>query len=348
MKKKEMVASRAQISYMFQSNALFDSMNVYENIALPLRETTNLDGKEIDRRVMARVEQADLGDAIRKYPSELSGGMQKRVALARALVTDPQIVLFDEPTTGQDPVRKNAILGMIAQYQKKFGFTAILVSHEIPDVYFISNRILALYDRTIVFQGTPEEFEDFDHPFKTEVIHSLEGLQKELTGLYSSRQFKLRYRGQLSGGAIGETYAVGVFSLEELDTVAARLGHEAAQEAITSLGVYIDKHFGPIGGFSTRHSQNEYVTVLPAMDRAEAEGILGGFINDFQTQEQAILDIWSAAQGRSGSEECVALTMLAGLAQGQPSQELESVIDLAKHQQRVIARIRCISGGEGR
>ena len=211
MTKKEMIASRAQISYMFQSNALFDSMNVYENIALPLRETTNLDGKEIDRRVMARVEQTDLGDAIHKYPSELSGGMQKRVALARALVTDPQIVLFDEPTTGQDPVRKNAILSMIAQYQKKFGFTAILVSHEIPDVYFISNRILALYDRTIVFQGTPEEFEDFDHPFKTEVIHSLEGLQKELTGLYSSRQFRLRYRGQLSGGAIGETYAVVVF-----------------------------------------------------------------------------------------------------------------------------------------
>lgn len=343
-----MVASRAQISYMFQSNALFDSMNVYENIALPLRETTNLDGKEIERRVMARVGQTDLEDAIHKYPSELSGGMQKRVALARALVTDPQIVLFDEPTTGQDPVRKNAILGMIAQYQKKFGFTAILVSHEIPDVYFISNRILALYDRKIVFQGTPEDFEDFDHPFKAEVIHSLEGLQKELTGLYSSRQFKLRYRGQLSGGAIGETYAVMVFTLEELDTVATRLGHEAAQEAIRSLGVYLGKHFGAIGGFSTRHGINEYVTVLPASDLAEAEGILRGFIKEFQLQEQGILDIWAAAQRRSASEECVALTLLAGLAQGQPSQEIESVIELAKHQQKVISRVRCITRGEDR
>ena len=117
--------------------------------------------------------------------------MQKRVALARALITDPQIVLFDEPTTGQDPVRKNAILSMIAQYQRKFNFTAIMVSHEIPDVYFISNRILALYDKTIVFQGTPEELGNFDHPFNDEVIHSLEGLQKELTGLYSKRQFKV-------------------------------------------------------------------------------------------------------------------------------------------------------------
>ncbi len=189
------------MSYMFQGNALFDSMNVYDNIALPLHETTNLSNPEIKSRVMTRIEQTELTDAIYKYPSEISGGMQKRVALARALVTDPQIVLFDEPTTGQDPIRKNAILGMIAQYQREVGFTAILVSHEIPDVYFISNRILALYEGSIIFQGTPEAFEDFDHPFKREVIHSLEGLEKELTGLHSKRQFKLRYRDQLSGGS---------------------------------------------------------------------------------------------------------------------------------------------------
>jgi phospholipid/cholesterol/gamma-HCH transport system ATP-binding protein len=336
------------MSYMFQGNALFDFMSVYDNVALPLRETTNLSRSEIKSRVIARLEQTELADAVKKYPSEISGGMQKRVALARALVTDPQIVLFDEPTTGQDPIRKNAILGMIAQYQRQVGFTAILVSHEIPDVYFISNRILALYEGSIIFQGTPEAFEDFDHPFKREVIHSLEGLQKELTGLHSKRQFKLRYRDQMSGGTIGQTYAVAVFSLEALDTVAERLGHEAAQEAIRSLGVYIDKHFSAVGGFSTRHSLNEYVTVLPATDLAEAEGILGGFINDFQLQEQAILDIWSAAQRQSDSQECVALTMLAGLAQGQPSQELEAVIDHAKHQQKVIARIRCITQGESR
>ena len=146
--------------------------------------------------------------------------MQKRVALARALVTDPRIVLFDEPTSGQDPVRKNAILSMIAQYQRKFGFTAILVSHEIPDVYFISNRILALYDRTIVFQGTPEELENFDHPFKDEVIRSLEGLQEELTGLYSKRQFKVMYHAQLKQKATGgHLTALRFLSLEELDAI---------------------------------------------------------------------------------------------------------------------------------
>ena len=124
MKKSEIAALLARISYMFQGNALFDSLTVYDNIALPLRETTNLKKAEIHRRVMARIEQTELIEAIYKFPSELSGGMQKRVALARALITDPQIVLFDEPTTGQDPVRKNAILSMIAQYQRKFNFTA--------------------------------------------------------------------------------------------------------------------------------------------------------------------------------------------------------------------------------
>src|SRR5512136_803735 len=169
MKIREMETFLSRISYMFQDNALFDSMTVHENIALPLLETTNLGKAEIDRRVMARIEQTELGEAAHRYPSELSGGMQKRVALARALVVDPQIVLFDEPTSGQDPLRRNSILGMIAQYQKKLGFTAILVSHEIPDVFFISNRVLALYDRKIVFQGTADELENFEHPFKEEV-----------------------------------------------------------------------------------------------------------------------------------------------------------------------------------
>ena len=275
---------------MFQGNALFDSMTVYENIALPLRETTNLDKTEIDRRVMARIEQTELGDAVHKYPSELSGGMQKRVALARALVTDPQIVLFDEPTTGQDPVRKNAILSMIAQYQRKFGFTAILVSHEIPDVYFISNRILALYDRKIVFQGTPEELEDFDHPFKDEVIHSLEGLQEELTGLYSRRQFKVRYRGQLKrgrnrGNLLRRGFHPGGAGRRHRRAWATKRRRRPSG----AWGCIIDKHFGAIGGFSTRHGINEFVTVLPSSDLAEAEGILKDFIKDFQSRSRGFM-----------------------------------------------------------
>ncbi|NMC96545.1 MAG: ATP-binding cassette domain-containing protein [Deltaproteobacteria bacterium] len=252
MKKTELAEAMSKISYMFQSNALFGSMTVYENIALPLLENTAMKKNEIHDRVMARIEQTELTEAAQKYPSELSGGMQKRAALARALITDPQVVLFDEPTTGQDPVRKNAILSMIAQYQKKFNFTAVMVSHEIPDVYFISNRILALYDKSIVFQGTPEELSNFDHPFNDEVIRSLEGLQKELTGLYSRRQFKVLHRSQLQSRKSDEGYCVVVFDLSDMNSIVSAIGYDRAQETIHSMGKYIDKHFDAIGGFSTR------------------------------------------------------------------------------------------------
>jgi len=339
MSKNERLTALGRMSYMFQDNALFDSMTVYDNIALPLRETTNLKKGEIDLRVMARIEQTELSEAMYKYPSELSGGMQKRAALARALVIDPQIVLFDEPTSGQDPVRKNAILSMIAQYQRKFGFTAILVSHEIPDVYFISNRILALYNRSIVFQGTVEELDDFDHPFKDEVIRSLEGLQRELTGLRSKRQFKVQYHASLKGGAQGESYTVVIFTLEALDSIISGLGHDAAQKLIHRAGLFIDKHFGPIGGFSTRISSHEFVTMLPYSDQAEADAILKGFIQDFQ--EQGIRDIQVEAAEKRTSGQCVEMVVLAGQAQGNILEEIESVIESAKGQQKEIGRIQC-------
>jgi len=339
IKKSAMAALFSQISYMFQGNALFDSMNVYDNVALPLQETTNLAKTEISRRVMARIEQTELSEAILKYPSELSGGMQKRVALARALITDPRIVLFDEPTTGQDPVRKNAILSMIAQYQRKLNFTAILVSHEIPDVYFISNRILALYDSRIVFQGTPEELENFDHPFMNEVISSLEALQKELSGLYSQRQFQMLNHVQLKRRDTAENYCVVVFNLENLDDIVNKMGHDAAQAAIRSMGLYVDKHFGSIGGFSTRLRTNEIVTVLPYSNIADAEVILQRFIGDFQ--KQGIRDIWAATHKEIIPGDCVEFVVKAGIAQGQPIAEIEPVVESAKLQQKEIGRLRC-------
>jgi phospholipid/cholesterol/gamma-HCH transport system ATP-binding protein len=318
-------------------------MTVYENVALRLRKTTNLRNAEIVRKVMARIEQAELSGSTYKYPSQISGGMQKRVAIARALITDPQIVLFDEPTTGLDPVRKNAILSMIAQYRKKFGFTAILVSHEIPDIFFISNRILALYDRRIVFQGTPEELEAFEHPFKEDVIQSIEGLQEELTGLYSRRYFKTRYQTELKHGALRGMYVVLAFTLDNLDTISASLGYEVAPEAIRCTGAYIDKHFGVLGGFSTRQSTNEFVTVLPNADLAEVQGILEGFTKDFQ--QQGLRDIQTAVSQRAVSVECVEFVILVGLAQGQPGVELESIITLAKNHHKEIARFSCDAGG---
>lgn len=142
---------------------------------------------------MSRLEQMDLADAACEYPAKLSGGMQKRVALARALITDPTIVLFDEPTTGQDPVRKNVILSMIAHYRKQFGFTAVLISHDIPDIFFVSDRILLLWEGKVDFQGSHEELTQLNHPVVSEFKESILHLSQELNWDISREMLNLRY-----------------------------------------------------------------------------------------------------------------------------------------------------------
>jgi phospholipid/cholesterol/gamma-HCH transport system ATP-binding protein len=274
-----------------------------------------------------------------KYPAELSGGMQKRAALARALVIDPQIVLFDELTTGQDPIRRNAILGMIAEYKKKFGFTAILISHDIPDVFFISNRILALYDKQIVFQGTPERFEKFEHPLIEEIIDSLESLQDELTGMYSRRQFKVRYQTDLIRSKMHETYAIVLFTLIDPDTILENLGHTVLQQGIRTMGRYIDKHFGAVGGFSARRSINQFETVLPFSNLEEAEQILENFTRDFQ--KKGLADIEAAARAVKPDIDCFEFSIYAGLAKGHPNVELESITEMAEFMQKPIGRFQC-------
>jgi phospholipid/cholesterol/gamma-HCH transport system ATP-binding protein len=346
MSKKEWNATLARISYMFQNNALFDSMTVFDNIALPLRRTTSMKSKDITKNVMARIEQTELTDVARKYPAEISGGMQKRTALARALVTDPQIVLFDEPTTGQDPIRRNAILSMVAQYQKKFGFTAVLISHDLPDVFFISNRVLALYDKKIVFQGSPENFETFDHPFMNELIHSLEKLQEELTGLYSKRQFKIRYQTDLVKRDTDGTYVVVLFKLADMDTIAERFGHRTSQQIIRAMGKFIDKHFGLVGAFSTRQAIDEFASLLPFSNREEAEHIMKNFIRDLQ--EHGLENLSTVMRNADSRKECFELTVLGGLARGQPQVELESIIEFARFDLRPIARLSCERGGSSK
>jgi len=193
MKSREWDECRMQISYMFQNNALFDSMTVFENIALALRQTTAFKNQEIEIKVMSRIEQMDLSNVVNEYPSALSGGMQKRVALARALITDPAIVLFDEPTTGQDPVRKNIILSMIARYRKQFGFTAVLISHDLPDIFFVSDRILILWEGKMDFQGSYEELTKLGHPMLHELKESVDNLSEELDWGVSREMLKQRY-----------------------------------------------------------------------------------------------------------------------------------------------------------
>ncbi len=170
---------KGKLSYMFQGTALFDSMTVYENIALPLAEKRRYPKLEINRRVQEKLTQLDLVGMEHKYPSQLSGGMKKRVAMARALITEPEIVLFDEPTTGLDPIRKNAAHNMIADYQRRFGFTGILVSHDIPDVFRISQRVAMLDDGRILFEGSPEQLQENKNPVIRAFIHGHDRIDME-------------------------------------------------------------------------------------------------------------------------------------------------------------------------
>lgn len=135
---------RMRFGVLFQGSALFDSLSVFENIALPLRERTRLTREEIVSRVNATLEQLELSGHEDKYPAQLSGGMKKRVGLARALQLDPEIVLFDEPTTGLDPVMTRDIYELFTRTQQRLGYTAVIVSHDIPQIFSLADQIILL------------------------------------------------------------------------------------------------------------------------------------------------------------------------------------------------------------
>jgi phospholipid/cholesterol/gamma-HCH transport system ATP-binding protein len=148
---------RGRIGFLFQNGALFTSFTVYENVAFPLREKTKLSEHEIREKVLIELDQVGLAGAENKYPAELSGGMIKRTAFARALVKKPEIMLFDEPTTGLDPITAHTILDLIKSLHEHLGFTAIIVSHELSRVFQIAHKVAMLHEGTIWTIGTPEE-----------------------------------------------------------------------------------------------------------------------------------------------------------------------------------------------
>ncbi len=162
---------RKKFAMLFQGAALFDSLSVFENVAFPLREKTKLSEPEIERKVLEMLEQVGLTGMGHKFPAELSGGMRKRAGLARALVMGPEIMLFDEPTTGLDPLLARTIHDLIVETQRRFGFTAVMVSHEIPEVFGISDYVAMLLDGVIVEMAPSDEFQRTRHPAVREFIN---------------------------------------------------------------------------------------------------------------------------------------------------------------------------------
>ncbi len=167
---RELYRLRRKFGMLFQGAALFDSMTVDENVALGVREHRMFDEPEIQRRVAEKLELVGLPNTQQMKPAELSGGMKKRVGLARALMMDPEFVLFDEPTTGLDPITADAINDLIIDCTNKLGVTSIVVTHDMTSAYKVGHRFSMLHEGQVIFTGTPEEVRNTQHPIVRQFI----------------------------------------------------------------------------------------------------------------------------------------------------------------------------------
>jgi len=167
---KELVTMRQRFGMLFQSAALFDSLTVAENVGLGLTEQRRLSRDEINERVMEKLEMVRLASAAEKYPAELSGGMRKRVGMARAIANDPEVLLYDEPTTGLDPITSDVIDDLIVELKEKLKVTSISVTHDMRSAFKTANRIIMLYQGVVAFDGTPEETRASTDPIVAQFI----------------------------------------------------------------------------------------------------------------------------------------------------------------------------------
>lgn len=164
LKRKKLFKLRENMSMLFQSGALFSDLNVFDNVAYPLREHSNLPEFLIADIVLFKLQAVGLRGAVELYPDELSGGMARRVALARAIALDPDFIMYDEPFTGQDPITKGVLVKLIKQLNDALKITSVLVSHDVPETLSISDYVYVLADGELVGQGSPEELQNSEEP----------------------------------------------------------------------------------------------------------------------------------------------------------------------------------------
>lgn len=167
---KQLTAVRQRIGMLFQSAALFDSLTVAENVGLGLKELHRYDDKRVKEIVYEKLELVGLTEAADKSPAELSGGMRKRVGLARAIAYDPEMLLYDEPTTGLDPITADMIDNLIVELNTKLDVTSVTVTHDMKSAFKIASRIIMLYQGRVEFDGTPEEIRTADNPVVQQFI----------------------------------------------------------------------------------------------------------------------------------------------------------------------------------
>jgi phospholipid/cholesterol/gamma-HCH transport system ATP-binding protein len=173
---------RREIGFLFQQSALFDSMNVAENVGFPLREQTAMKSAQIQERVEEVLRLVGLVEARQKWPADLSGGQRKRIALARAIVLKPKLILYDEPTTGLDPIRADVINELILKLKRELHISSIVVTHDIASAYKIADEMAMLYDGKVVMHGSPDDFRHADNPLVQRFMRG-EATDEELAGI---------------------------------------------------------------------------------------------------------------------------------------------------------------------
>ncbi len=166
----ELITMRKRVGMLFQGAALFDSLSVADNVAYPLREHFKYDEAKITKIVEEKLDVVGLKDTEDKMPSDLSGGMKKRVGLARAIATDAEVILYDEPTTGLDPTNTNRIDDLIVSLQERFKITSLVVTHDMQSAFQVSDRLALIYDKKIEFVGTVDEVKASDNKIVMQFI----------------------------------------------------------------------------------------------------------------------------------------------------------------------------------
>jgi phospholipid/cholesterol/gamma-HCH transport system ATP-binding protein len=174
LSKRDLIDFRRQIGFAFQFAALFDSLTIAENIALPLQEHTKLTKAEIDKKVLETLESVGLADTRDRMPSELSGGMLKRAGFARAIVTSPRMVLYDEPTTGLDPIITHLLTDTIKRLRQRLGGTAVVISHDLDSIYQMADYVAMLFEGAIIAYGTVDEIKKSPNPIVQQFLQGSE------------------------------------------------------------------------------------------------------------------------------------------------------------------------------
>ena len=316
MKRSQIKEMKRKFSYMFQGTALFDSMTIFENIALPLKERRNLSKAEIEKKVREKLNQLDLDGVDHRYPSQISGGMKKRVALARALITDPEIVLFDEPTTGLDPIRKNAAHSMILDYQKRFGFTAIIVSHEIPDVFFISDHMAMLDEGRIIFQGSPDDIQQSSNQTVQQFIHGLESRQDDLTGLLPHAQGVENFKREMVRLQRHQIdFALVLLTMCNIEAIDEIMGHVESQKILQELAAHVQNCIG-ITDSCSRLGLNRIMVLLSSSDIVRARTFCSDLARELKNNRTIPLS--------DCSKNCI--TINAGFSQAKVDITLEQLV----------------------